>query len=42
MNQESTGLKYFNDSKCFIEYSLRIDDIYKSIEGCNPIKIVKY
>ena len=38
MNQESTGLKYFNDSKAFIEYSLHIDDIYKSIEGCNPNK----
>ena len=26
-----TGLKYFNDSKAFIEYSGDMDDIYKNI-----------
>ena len=36
--RESAGLKYFNDSKCFIEYSNNMDDIYKNIEENNPIK----
>ena len=26
---ENTGLKHFNDSKAFIEYSNNIDDVYK-------------
>ena len=30
--RESTGLKHFNDSKAFIEYSNDMDDIYKNIE----------
>ena len=29
---ESTGLKYLNNSKVFIEYSSDMDDIYKNIE----------
>ena len=29
---ESTGLKHFNDSKAFIEYSNGMDVIYKNIE----------
>ena len=29
---ESTGLKYLNDSKVFIENSNNINDIYKNIE----------
>ena len=33
---ESTGLKHFNDSKAFIEYSNDMDDIYKNIEEYNP------
>ena len=33
--RESTGLKHFNDSKAFIEYS---DDIYKNIEEYSPNK----
>ena len=33
--KESTGLKYLNDSKDFIEYS---NDIYKNIEEYNPNK----
>ena len=36
--QESTGSKYFKDSKAFIEYSNDIDDIYKNIEEYNPNK----
>ena len=30
--RESTGLKYLNDSKDFIEYSNNMDNIYKNIE----------
>ena len=36
--RESTGLKYFNDSKAFIEYSNDMDDVYKNIEEYNPNK----
>ena len=35
---ENTGLKYFNDSKAFIEYSNDSHDIYKNIEEYNPNK----
>ena len=35
---ESTGLKYLNDSKAFIEYSNDMDDIFKNIEEYNPNK----
>ena len=35
---ESTGLKHFNDSKAFIEYSYDMNDIYKNMEECNPNK----
>ena len=35
---ESTGLKYLNNSKSFIEYSNDMDDIYKNIEEYNPNK----
>ena len=37
-NRESIGLKYFNDSKTFIEYPNDVDDIYRNIEDCNPNK----
>ena len=30
--EEDTGLKLFNDSKVFIEYSNDMDDIYKKVE----------
>ena len=30
--REITGLKYFNDSKAFIKYSIDMDDIYINIE----------
>ena len=36
--RESTGLKHFNDSKAFIEYSNDMDDIFKNIEEYNPNK----
>ena len=36
--RESTGLKHFNDSKLFIEYSNNMNDIYKSIEQYMPNK----
>ena len=36
--RESAGLKYFNDSKAFSEYSNDMDDIYKNIEEYNPNK----
>ena len=35
---ECTGLKYFNDSKAFIEYSNSMDDIYKNTEAYNSKK----
>ena len=40
--RESTGLKYLNASKVFIEYSSNMDDIYKNIEEYNPNKKKKY
>ena len=38
---ESIGLKQFNDSKTFIEYSNDTDDIYKNIDKYNPNKKCK-
>ena len=35
---ENVGKMYLNDSKAFIEYSNKIDNIYKNIEGYNPNK----
>ena len=32
----STGLKQFNNSKAFIEFSNDLDDIYNNIHECNP------
>ena len=34
--RESTGSKYLNDYKVFIEYSNIMDNIYKIIEEYNP------
>ena len=34
--RESTGFKYFNDSKAFVKYSNNVDDIYRNIEDYNP------
>ena len=36
--REGTRLKHLNDSKAFIEYANDIDDIYKTIQECNPNK----
>ena len=36
--KESTGLKHFNDSKAFIEYTNDMDDVYESIEEYNSNK----
>ena len=36
--RESTGLKYFNDPKAFIEYSNDLQDVYKNIDECNADK----
>ena len=36
--REGTILKYFNDSKAFIEYSNDIDNIYENIEEYNSNK----
>ena len=36
--RESTGLKYFNDPKAFIEYSNDMHDVYKNIDNYNPDK----
>ena len=36
--RENTSLKFFNDLKAFIGYSNDMDNIYKNIEECNPIK----
>ena len=33
--RESTGLKHFNDSKAFIQYSNDMQDIYKNNEEYN-------
>ena len=40
--RESTGLKHFNDSKAFIEYSNDIQDVYKNIDDTILIKKIKY
>ena len=40
IKQESKGLKHFNHSKAFIEYSNDVNDIYKNIEEHNPNKRV--
>ena len=36
--RKSIGLKHFNHSKAFMEYSNDMDDIYKSTEDYNPNK----
>ena len=36
--QKITGLKHFNDSKVFINFSNNMDNNYKNIEECNPNK----
>ena len=36
--REGSWLKYFNDSKAFIEYSNDMNDFYENIEEYNPTK----
>ena len=36
--RESTGLKYLNESKVFIEYSNDVGDIHTNVEEYNPNK----
>ena len=36
--RESTGLKYFNDPKAFIEYSNDMQDVYRNIDEYNADK----
>ena len=36
--REGIGLKYYNDSKTFIEYSNDMHDIYENIEECDRNK----
>ena len=36
--RESLGLKHFNDSKAFIEYSNNMHDVYKNFDSHNPDK----
>ena len=36
--REKVGLDHFDDTKAFMEYSNDMQDVYKSIEDCNPIK----
>ena len=36
--RKSTGLKYLNNLKAFIECSNDVDDTYKDTEKCNPYK----
>ena len=40
--RESTVLKYLNDLKAFIEYTINMDGIYKNIENTIQTKIKKY
>ena len=39
--RESTGLKYSNDSKAFIEYSNNMDDVFKNTETLKNIIQIK-
>ena len=40
--RESTGLKHFNDTQAFIEYSDDMQDVYENIDEYNIDKNVKY
>ena len=40
-NTNNIGLKHFNDTKTFIEYSNDIQDVYKNIDEYNPGKKCK-
>ena len=34
--RENVGIKYLNDSKAFLEYSLCMEDVYNNIDDYNP------
>ena len=34
-NRENAGIKHFNDSTAFIEYSNDMDDVFTNIDDCN-------
>ena len=36
--REKVGLDYFNDSKAFMDYSNKMQDVYQNIEEYNPAK----
>ena len=36
--REKVGSNHFNDPKAFMEYSNDMQNVYKNIEDCNPIK----
>ena len=36
--REKVGFNHFSDPKTFMEYSNDMQDVYKNIEDCNPIK----
>ena len=40
--RESTGLKHFNDTQAFIEYSDDMQDVYENIDEYNIDKNVNY
>ena len=40
--RESTGLKHFNDTQAFIEYSDDMQDVYENVDEYNIDKNVKY
>ena len=40
--REAAGIKHFNDSEVFFEYSNDTDDLYKTIEEYNLKKKEKY
>ena len=40
--RESIGVKHFNDSKAFIEYSNDIDDFIKTLKNNIQIRNIKY
>ena len=39
--REKVGLNHFNGPEAFMEYSSDMQDVYKNIEDCNPIKKCK-
>ena len=40
-NRKNAGIKHFNDSTTFIEYSNDMDDVFTNIDDCNKKKKTK-